>query len=199
MFRQLCKFLNCETITTTIESFLHALIFLPRAGAEHDFWDNFKHAVRMFRMNQDSPSLPSPPWRWASVSIPPSSRSLDAVLLKPLTYPDADRICSVPAHLASEARALLPPSPNFTFGNNRPKSFRMSPLTTLAVPGSTLPGTGRSRYTVSTLRRLISISLAHRPILGRTFAAQEGSQNGGKVVVLQLWFVAAQIWLGTQT
>jgi hypothetical protein len=141
-----------------------------------DFWDNFKHAVRMFRMN--------PGFTFAAIAALALGIGIntaiftvvDAVLLKPLTYPDADRI----VQFLLRARTLLPPSPNFTFGNNRPKSFKMSPLTTLAVPGSTLPGTGRSRYTVSTLRKLISISLAHRQYWAALLRPRKTPRMGAK-------------------
>ena len=57
-----------------------------------DFWDNFKHAVRMFRSN--------PGFTFAAIAALALGIGIntaiftvvDAVLLKPLTYPDADRI-----------------------------------------------------------------------------------------------------------
>src|ERR1700689_162348 len=60
-----------------------------------DFWDNFKHAVRMFRMN--------PGFTFAAVAALALGIGINtaiftvvnAVLLKPLTYPDADRIVAI--------------------------------------------------------------------------------------------------------
>jgi len=151
-----------------------------------DFRDNFKHAERMFRMN--------PGFTFAAIAALALGIGIntaiftvvDAVLLKPLTYPDADRI--VQFLLTSPQGDLLPPSPNFTSGNSRPVFFKMSPPTTLAVPASTLPGTGRSKYTVSTLRRPISISLAHQQSWAARLPPRKTPQ-WGKVVVLSygLW------------
>ena len=57
-----------------------------------DFWDNFKHALRMFRTN--------PGFTFAAVAALALGIGIntaiftvvDAVLLKPLTYPDSDRM-----------------------------------------------------------------------------------------------------------
>jgi hypothetical protein len=57
-----------------------------------DFWDNFKHAVRMFRANLG--------FTFAAIAALALGIGIntaiftvvDAVLLKPLTYPDADRM-----------------------------------------------------------------------------------------------------------
>jgi hypothetical protein len=57
-----------------------------------DFWDNFKHALRMFRTN---PGFTCFAIAALALGIGINSAIftvVDTVLLKPLTYPGADRI-----------------------------------------------------------------------------------------------------------
>ena len=101
-----------------------------------NFRDNFKHALRMFRGN--------PGFTFAAIAALALGIGIntaiftvvDTVLLKPLTYPDADRIVQFLLTFPME-RAPAHRSPSSCYGNNRPPLFKMLPRTTLAVPGST--------------------------------------------------------------
>jgi len=101
-----------------------------------NFLDTLRHAVRMFRMN--------PGFTFAAVAALALGIGVntaiftvvDAVLLKPLTYPDADRIVQF-LITSPQGDGTGISIPTLCRWNNRPASFRMLPLTTGAVPDST--------------------------------------------------------------
>ena len=107
-----------------------------------------------------SPSPPWPRWRWASEPTPPSFSVVNAVLLKPLTYPDADRMVDFPAHVSGLANSLHS-IPEFHFFQRQTKHIsKRSWHTTTPAPALTLPATVRSRSTAFTLPRATSACMA---------------------------------------
>ncbi len=152
-----------------------------------DFWDNFKHAVRMFRANPGF-TLAAVAALALGIGINTAIFTVvDAVLLKPLTYPDADRIVQFLTHLPA-ATAPAPPCPVSYLGT---ADERLSGCCRLRLRRSWLQPDRRRPEQVHGIHvtqgyfRLFGAPL----ILGRTFTPQEDSPNGGKVVVLSygLW------------
>src|SRR5437667_5361048 len=114
---------------------------------------------------------------------------VNTVLLKPLTYPDADRIVNflVPsAEIASDLHNI----PQFHFFQRQTKLFKEVVAFDNAGPGFNLTGGSRPEqvngiHVTEGYFRVYGAPVA----LGRTFTPQEDSPHGGKVVVLSydLW------------
>jgi putative ABC transport system permease protein len=153
-----------------------------------DFWDNFKHAVRMFRSN--------PGFTFAAIAALALGIGIntaiftvvDAVLLKPLTYPDADRIVQF---LLTSPQGKGPGAsiPKFRVWEQQTNVFQDVAAYDFGGPGFNLTGDRPEQvhgiHVTQAYFRLFGAS----PALGRTFTPQEDSPNGGKVVVLSygLW------------
>lgn len=114
---------------------------------------------------------------------------VNAVLLKPLTYPEADRMVNflVPsAEIANNLHNI----PEFHFFQRQTKLFKEVVAFDNAGPGFNLTGGSRPEqvngiHVTEGYFRVYGAPLA----LGRTFTAQEDSPHGGQVVVLSygLW------------
>jgi putative ABC transport system permease protein len=153
-----------------------------------DFWDNFKHAVRMFRSN--------PGFTFAAIAALALGIGIntaiftvvDAVLLKPLTYPDADRIVQF-LLTSPEGKGPGASIPKFHVWEQQTNVFQDVAAYDFGGPGFNLTGDRPEQvhgiHVTQAYFRLFGAS----PTLGRTFTAQEDSPNGGKVVVLSygLW------------
>jgi putative ABC transport system permease protein len=153
-----------------------------------DFWDNLNHAVHMFRMN--------PGFTFAAIAALALGIGIntaiftvvDAVLLKPLTYPDADRI--VQFWLVSpDGKGPTASIPNFELWKQQTTGLQDVAAYDFGGPGYNLTGDRPEQvhgiHVTEGYFRLFGAS----PVLGRTFTTQEDSPNGGKVVVLSngLW------------
>ncbi len=154
-----------------------------------DFWDNFKHALRMFRAN--------PGFTFAAVAALALGIGIntaiftvvDAVLLKPLTYPDPDRIVQFlitsPEGIVSSGMSI----PDFVLFEQQTSVFQDVAAYDWGGPGFNLTGDRpeqvRGVHVTQGYFRLFGAPV----ILGRTFTAKEDSPNGGKVAVLTygLW------------
>jgi predicted permease len=155
-----------------------------------DFWDNFKHAVRMFRAN--------PGFTFAAVAALALGIGIntaiftvvDAVLLKPLTYPEPDRIVqflitSPQGEVVSSGISI----PDFVLFEQQTTVFQDVAAYDWGGPGYNLTGDRpeqvRGVHVTQGYFRLFGAPV----ILGRTFTAKEDSPNGGKVAVLSygLW------------
>jgi putative ABC transport system permease protein len=99
-------------------------------------WNYLKHSLHMF--------LKKPGFTVAAVAAPALGIGtntaiftvVNTVLLKPLTYPDSDRIVEF-LLTSPQGNGPIASVTKFHKGRNRPLSFRMWPHMTLAVPAST--------------------------------------------------------------
>ncbi len=155
-----------------------------------DFWDNFKHALRMFRAN--------PGFTFAAVAALALGIGIntaiftvvDAVLLKPLTYPDPDRIVQfLIAWPQGEGDSSGMSIPDFVLFQQQTSVFQDVAAYDWGGPGFNLTGDRPEQvhgvHVTQGYFRLFGAPV----ILGRTFTAKEDSPNGGKVAVLSygLW------------
>jgi putative ABC transport system permease protein len=153
-----------------------------------DFWDNLKHAVRMFRTN---PGFTCFAVAALALGIGINSAIftvVDTVLLKPLTYPDADRIVQF-MHVSPDGKGNAASIPDFLAWEEQTSGFQDVAGYDFGGPGFNLtdsrPELVHGIHVTQGYFRLFGAPVA----LGRTFTEQEDSPNGGKVVVLSygLW------------
>jgi putative ABC transport system permease protein len=153
-----------------------------------DFWDNLKHAVRMFRRN--------PGFTFAAIAALALGIGIntsiftvvDTVLLKPLTYPDADRIVQF-LHKSPDGQGTGTSIPDFLTYEQQSSVFQDVAAYDFGGPGFNLTGDRPEQvhgiHVTEAYFRLFGAPV----LLGRTFTAQEDSPTGGKVVILSygLW------------
>jgi putative ABC transport system permease protein len=114
---------------------------------------------------------------------------VNTVLLKPLTYPDADRMVNFLAPSTTIANDLHN-IPEFHFFEQQRNIFRDVVAFDNAGPGFNLTGGGRPEQVHGIHVTEGYFRVYGAPVeLGRTFTRQEDSPHGGKVVVLSygLW------------
>jgi putative ABC transport system permease protein len=153
-----------------------------------NFWDNFKHALRMFRAN--------PGFTFAAIAALALGIGIntaiftvvDTVLLKPLTYPDADRIVQF---LLTSPQGNGPAAsiPKFFLWRQQTSAFQDVAAYDFGGPGFNLTGDQPEQvHGIHVTQGYFSLFGAS-PMLGRTFTPQEDAPNGGKVVILSygLW------------
>jgi putative ABC transport system permease protein len=153
-----------------------------------DLWKDLKHALHLF--------LKSPGFTLAAVSALALGIGantaiftvVNAVLLKPLTYPDADRIVQI--LLTGPAGGGIAASiPKFHIWQQQTNIFKEVAAYDFAGPGFNITGDRAEQvhglHVTEGYFRLFGAPV----ILGRTFTQQEDLPNGGKVVVLSygLW------------
>ena len=153
-----------------------------------NLWNDVKHSLRMF--------LKSPGFTIAAVSALALGIGantaiftvVNAVLLKPLTYPDADRMVEflAPSTLIANNLACIP---EFHFYQRQTSVFKEVAAYDNAGPGFNLTGDRPEQlhgiHVTEGYFRLYGAPI----MLGRTFTPQEDSPHGGKVVVFSygLW------------
>jgi putative ABC transport system permease protein len=153
-----------------------------------NFRDNFKHALRMFRAN--------PGFTFAAIAALALGIGIntaiftvvDTVLLKPLTYPDADRI--VQFMLTSpQGNGPAASIPKFMLWQQQTSAFQDVAAYDFGGPGFNLTGAQPEQVHGIHVTQGYFHLFGASPMLGRTFTPQEDSPNGGKVVVLSygLW------------
>jgi putative ABC transport system permease protein len=153
-----------------------------------NFRDNFKHAIRMFRAN--------PGFTFAAIAALALGIGIntaiftvvDTVLLKPLTYPDADRIVQF-LLTSPQGNGPVTSIPQFFLWRQQTSAFQDVAAYDLGGPGFNLTGEQPEQvHGIHVTQGYFSLFGA-TPLLGRTFTPQEDSPNGGKVVVLSygLW------------
>ncbi len=153
-----------------------------------DFWKDIKHALHLF--------LKSPGFTIAAVSALALGIGantaiftvVNTVLLKPLGYPDADRI--VQCELTSpNGNASIASIPKFQIWRQQTSVFKDVGAHDFAGPGFNITGDRpelvHGIHVSEAWFRVFSAPV----MLGRTFTPQEDAPNGGKVVVLSygLW------------
>ena len=153
-----------------------------------DLWNDVKHALQMFCK---SPGFTIAAVAALALGIGANTAIfsvVNAVLLKPLTYPDADRLVEFlfPSDLANN---FLTSIPEFHAYQRATSAFQEVAAYDTAGPGFNLTG-GRPEQLHGIHVTEGYFRLFGAPVmLGRTFTPQEDAPNGGKVVVLSygLW------------
>jgi predicted permease len=148
------------------------------------FWNDTKHSLQMF---WKSPGFTISAIIALALGIGANSAIfsvVNAVLLKPLTYPDADRMVNFLVPSAETANDLHT-IPQFHFLQRQTKLFKEVVAFDNAGPGFNLTGGSRPEqvngiHVTEGYFRVYGAPL----IVGRTFTAQEDLPHGGNVVVL---------------
>jgi putative ABC transport system permease protein len=153
-----------------------------------NFWDYFKHSVRMFRKN---PGFTFAAIAALALGIGTNTAIftvVDAVLLKPLTYPDSDRMVAF-LLTSPQGNGAIASIPKFHVWEQQTTVFQDVAAYDFGGPGFNLTGARPEQvhgiHVTQAYFRLFGAPV----MLGRTFTPQEDSPNGGKVVVLSygLW------------
>jgi predicted permease len=148
-----------------------------------DLWNDVKHALQMFWKN---PAFTLAAVAALALGIGANTAIfsvVNAVLLKPLSYPDADRMVEFlyPSILAN---SFLTAIPEFHAYQQQTSVFEELAAYDTAGPGFNLTGDHPEQlhgiHVTEGYFRLFGAPV----LLGRTFTPQEDSPNGGKVVVL---------------
>ncbi len=153
-----------------------------------NFWNDVKHSVRMF--------FKSPGFTIAAVSALALGIGantaifsvVNAVLLKPLTYPDSDRMVEflAPSTIIANNLACIP---EFHLYQRQTSVFKEVAAYDNAGPGFNLTGDRPEQLHGIHVTEGYFRVYGAPVMLGRTFTPQEDSPHGGKVVVLSygLW------------
>ena len=144
-----------------------------------DFRDNFKHAVRMFRMN--------PGFTFgaiAALALGIGIRTaiftvVDAVLLKPLSYPDADRIVQF-LLTSPQGKGAIASIPKFQLWEQQTSVFQDVAAYDFGGPGFNLTGDRPEQVHGIHVTQAYFNLFGASAILGRTFTSQEDSPMGAK-------------------
>jgi putative ABC transport system permease protein len=148
-----------------------------------DFWKDVKHALHLF--------FKSPGFTIAAVSALALGIGantaiftvVNAVLLKPLAYPDADRIvaCELTGPEGSDAIASIP---KFQIWQQQTSVFKDVAAYDFAGPGFNITGDRPELVHGIHVSEAWFRVFGAPVMLGRTFTPQEDVPNGGHVVVL---------------
>jgi putative ABC transport system permease protein len=153
-----------------------------------DVWNDVKHALHLF--------IKSPGFTIAAVSALALGIGantaiftvVNAVLLKPLSYPDADRIVEF-LLTSPDGNGAIASIPKFQNWQQQTNVFKDVAAYDFAGPGFNItddrPEQVHGIHVSESYFRVFGAPV----LLGRTFTPQEDSPNGGKVVVLSygLW------------
>ena len=153
-----------------------------------ELWSDIKHALHLF--------VKSPGFTIAAVSALALGIGantaifsvVDTVLLKPLTYPDADRIVELML-TGPQGEDAVASIPKFQIWQQQTSVFKEVAAYDFEGPGFNITGDRAEQvhglHVTEGYFRLFGAPV----ILGRTFTKQEDLPNGGKVVVLSygLW------------
>ncbi len=153
-----------------------------------DLWADIKHALQMFTK--------SPGFTLAAVSALALGIGantaifsvVNAVLLKPLGYPDADRIMTV-VQTGPEGNAVPTSVPEFREYERQTSIFKDVAAYDFGGPGFNVTGGQPEQVHGIHVTEAYFRVFGAPVMLGRTFTPQEDAPNGGNVVVLSygLW------------
>jgi putative ABC transport system permease protein len=153
-----------------------------------DLWNDVKHALHLF--------IKSPGFTIAAVSALALGIGantaiftvVNAVLLKPLSYPDSDRIVEF-LLTSPEGRDAIASIPKFQNWQQQTSVFQDVAAYDFAGPGFNITGDRPEQVHGIHVSESYFRVFGAPVLLGRTFTPQEDSPNGGRVVVLSygLW------------
>ena len=153
-----------------------------------NLWNDVKHSLHMFFKN---PGFTIAAVAALALGIGANTAIftvVNAVLLKPLNYPDADRIVQF-FNVSPDGRGNAASVPKFHVWQQQTNVFREVAAYDFAGPGFNITGDRPEQvhglHVTEGYFRLFGAPV----MLGRTFTPQEDAPNGGKVVVLSdgLW------------
>ncbi len=153
-----------------------------------NLWNDVKHSLHMFFRN---PGFTIAAVAALALGIGANTAIftvVNAVLLKPLSYPDADRIVQF-FNVSPDGRGNAASVPKFHVWQQQTNVFREVAAYDFAGPGFNITGDRPEQvhglHVTEGYFRLFGAPV----MLGRTFTPQEDAPNGGKVVVLSygLW------------
>lgn len=154
-----------------------------------DFWKDLKHALQMFRKNRAFTLAAVTTLALAIGANTAIFSVVNTVLLKPLTYPDADRMVNF-LRPASVIANNLHNIPEYEFLKRQTSLFKEVAAFDNAGPGYNLTGGSRPQQVNGIHVTESYFRLYGAPVLlGRTFTPQEDAPHGGNVVILSygLW------------
>jgi predicted permease len=155
----------------------------------HELWNDVKHALHLF--------IKSPGFTFAAIAALALGIGantaiftvVNAVLLKPLSYPDADRIVEIELINSDGSKNAIASIPKFHIYQQQTSIFKEVAAYDFAGPGFNLTGDHPEQvhglHVTEGYFRLFGAPIT----LGRTFTPEEDLPHGGNVVVLSygLW------------
>jgi predicted permease len=156
-----------------------------------NFWKEIKHSLHMFFKN---PGFTIAAVAALALGIGANTASftvVNTVLLKPLTYPDADRMVEFfhnPANGGNLLASNLASIPMFHLYERQTSVFQDVAAYDFTSPGFNLTGDRPEQLHGIHVTQGYFRLFGAQAMLGRTFTPLEDSPNGGKVVVLSYGF-----------
>ena len=153
-----------------------------------NLWNDIKHSLHMFIKN---PAFTFAALGALALGIGANTAIftvVNTVLLKPLTYPDPDRIVMF-ENTSPDGEGTSTSPTNFQSWQSQTSVFQEVSAYDFGGPGFNLTGTQPEQIHGIHVSRNYFTLFGAPVMLGRTFTQQEDSPNGGKVVVLSngLW------------
>ncbi len=152
-----------------------------------DLWKDFKHALHLF---QKSPGFTIAAVAALALGIGANTAIftvVNAVLLKPLGYPHADRLVEIELS-DPHGRAAIASIPEFENYQQQTSIFSVVAAYDFAGPGFNLTGDRPEHIHGIHVTEGYFRLFGARMQLGRTFTPQEDAPNGGHVVVIGYGF-----------
>jgi putative ABC transport system permease protein len=152
-----------------------------------DLWNDVKHSVYMLSKN---PGFTTAAVAALALGIGANTAIftvVNAVLLKPLTYPDSERMVEffhTPTGGGGMLASNLASIPLFQLYQRQTAAFQEIAAYDFTSPGFTLTGDRPEQLHGIHVSEAYFRLFGAQPVLGRTFTQQEDSPHGGNVVVL---------------